>query len=60
MVPQNLLEQRAGPIGAARKLVRNLLEQRAGGRKPIGAARRWFSQVIDFLAFSDFFPSLSF
>jgi hypothetical protein len=57
---QNLLEQRAGPIGTARKSVRNLLEQRAGGRKPIGTARRSFSQVVDFLAFSDFFPSLSF
>ena len=39
---QNLLEQRAGPIGAARRSVKNLLEQRAGGCKPIGTARRSF------------------
>src|SRR6266568_3007415 len=60
---QDLLEQRASqsetcwssaqvPIGAARKSVRNLLEQRAGKdlstEKPIGVARRtyWSSAQI--------------
>jgi len=47
-IQQNLLEQRAGPIGAARRSVRNLLEQRADGFKPIGVARKSFSQVFDF------------
>src|SRR5713101_6694889 len=37
---QDLLEQRAGPIGAARRSIRNLLEQRAGWRKHIGTPRR--------------------
>jgi hypothetical protein len=47
-IQQYLLEQRAVPIGAARRSVRNLLEQRASEFKPIGAARKSFSQVFDF------------
>jgi hypothetical protein len=47
-IQQDLLEQRAGPIGAARRSVRNLLEQRADEFKPIGAARKSFSQAFDF------------
>jgi hypothetical protein len=59
------LEQRATgelstakPIGAARRLVKNLLEQRAGwsktywssaqvGQKPIGAARRLVKNLLE-------------
>jgi hypothetical protein len=57
---QTLLEQRADPIGAARRSIKNLLEQRAGERKPIGAARRSFRQPVDFYSLFIFFPPLSF
>jgi len=49
------LEQRAGEGYSTAKTywssAQDLLEQRAGGRKPIGTVRRSFSQVIDFFWF---------